>query len=341
MKTTKPILFPLLSVVPTCVLVLVSYAALSTNSSASEKPAIAVPSFQNKTGDPVTRKSSSDYIDIIEIERHGDQIRGKQVTSNNGTLDAPQQSGLRLPDVATEVATNAVKEALARCGKFRVVDYSPLVEYEINEKRKKEQSNGYVIANTDSVDYLLVGSINNYRVQNEKSVVYGVKRWRNTVTVSLDVRLIHASSQEVIASKTMSEKLSRDIPEGVEIDGLNDDWEEPLRKAISAAVPKFITSINIASDSGDVSNVAEPVTFEVKSTPDGADVEYNDSFVGNTPCSVTAPASPGILRISMAGYKTWEKKLTPSENMRICPILQKVGNSGNTKTKNSNNSSAH
>lgn len=314
----KTIIFALLGIASSCVF---AQTAMSRN---SDKPAIAVPIFENKTGGLVTRKSSSDHVDVIEVERREDQIRAKRTVSNNGTMDVPQ-AGLQLPDVAAEIATNAVKEALARCGKFRVVDYSPLVEFQINEKRKKENSNGYVVSDLNPVDYLLVGSINNYRVKNEKSVVYGVQRWRNTVTVSMDVKLIQVPSQEVIASKTMSEKLTRDIPEGVtEIEGLNDDWEEPLRKAVSSAVPKFIASINIATNSGEASSTAEPVTFEVKSTPEGADVEYNDSFVGNTPCTVTAPATPGILRVSLAGYKTWEKKLTPNENMRISPVLEKI-----------------
>ena len=314
----KTMIVALLGIASSCIF---AQTAMSRD---SDKPAIAVPIFENRTGGLVTRKSSSDHIDVIEVERREDQIRAKRTVSNNGTMDVPQ-AGLQLPDVAAEIATNAVKEALAHCGKFRVVDYSPLVEFQINEKRKKENSNGYVVSDSNPVDYLLVGSINNYRVKNEKSVVYGVQRWRNTVTVSMDVKLIQVPSQEVIASKTMSEKLTRDIPEGVtEIEGLNDDWEEPLRKAISSAVPKFIASINIATNSGEASSTAEPVTFEVKSTPEGADVEYNDSFVGNTPCTVTAPAAPGILRVSLAGYKTWEKKLTPSENMRISPILQKI-----------------
>ena len=325
MKTT---LIAMMGLASTCLLA----QTPGTIMVAPTKPQIAVPIFQNKTGGSVSRVAAGQYT-----EKRGsgssDVPTGQPVSSDTGNwndvperkIEAVPSSGLRLPEAATEIATNAVKEALTNSGKFTVVDYSPLVEMEIDSKRTKEHVDGYRVSANSGIEYLLVGSINNYRVRNEKSVVYGVRHWRNTVTVSMDMKLLRASTQEVIASKTMSEKLTRDIPQGVtEMEGLNDDWEEPLRMAIESAVPKFIASINVEGSTGTMTPAAPTVDFEVNSTPDGADVEYNNSFVGNTPCTVKAPAAPGILRVSLAGYEPWEKRVTPSAGMRISPKLQKV-----------------
>lgn len=303
MKTT---IYVLASMVSCLAFVPLSLPALDVDGESGERPGIAVPIFTNMTGSSVAR------------------------VGVNGGVSGTNSAGLMLPDNAREIATDEAKDALAECGLFRVCDYSPLIEREINDKRMKEHVDDYVVMTDQGpLEYLLVGRINNYRVVNERYTVYGVSHHRITVTVTLDMKLINAvQQQEVKGHEAMKEKFVREIPEGVEIEGTDDEWEEILRKAVRNAMPKFIAKIrrNIASDSGISPTSSSPasVSFEVKSTPEGADVEYNDSFVGNTPCTVTAPASPGILRVSLAGYKTWEKKLTPSENMRISPILQKI-----------------
>lgn len=216
-------------------------------------------------------------------------------------------SSCQLPDVAADVATDAVSEALADSGRVRVAEY-----------RGEDGEDA-------GVDYVLKGSINNYSVRNDISMAYGVRRWKNTVTVGLNMKLIKVSNQEVVATKMMSEKVSRNIPQGVILkDGLNDDWEDLLRQAISSAVPKFIDAVEIDSYSpATASSSASMVTFEVNSMPMGAEVEYNHTYVGNTPCTVKAPAVPGILRITLAGYEPWEKRVIPDADMRISPRLRK------------------
>lgn len=49
--------------------------------------------------------------------------------------------------------------------------------------------------------------------------------------------------------------------------------------------------------------------IEVSSTPDGADIEVDGNFVGNTPSAIELAPGDHMVRVSKAGYATWEKKV--------------------------------
>jgi hypothetical protein len=69
----------------------------------------------------------------------------------------------------------------------------------------------------------------------------------------------------------------------------------------------------------------QEVTVEFKSTPTGADVRVDGSYVGSTPSSI--PLSPGEhnIRISKKDFRTYERTLTvTTENVRVAAYLQQV-----------------
>ena len=62
---------------------------------------------------------------------------------------------------------------------------------------------------------------------------------------------------------------------------------------------------------------ASPVTvtaaqaqLQVTSTPDGADIEIDGGFVGDTPSSVGVTPGQHQLSVRKSGFKPWERKLT-------------------------------
>jgi len=50
--------------------------------------------------------------------------------------------------------------------------------------------------------------------------------------------------------------------------------------------------------------------INLSSTPDGADVYVDNSFVGNTPAALTLSAGPHTVKVSQDGYKDWQKDLS-------------------------------
>ena len=57
---------------------------------------------------------------------------------------------------------------------------------------------------------------------------------------------------------------------------------------------------------------AAPQKISVTSTPDGADIEIDGSFVGNTPSSVELAPGDHQVVVKKLSYKLWERKLKVS-----------------------------
>ncbi len=69
--------------------------------------------------------------------------------------------------------------------------------------------------------------------------------------------------------------------------------------------------------------VAATATLDISSTPAGAEIELDGSFSGDTPSAITVTPGEHIIRISKAGYKSWERKMkTTSGNIKIAADLE-------------------
>jgi hypothetical protein len=65
------------------------------------------------------------------------------------------------------------------------------------------------------------------------------------------------------------------------------------------------------------------VSLEISSTPPGADIELDGSFVGNTPSSVGVSPGDHTIRLSKSGYAAWERRVKTSTGaVRISPELE-------------------
>jgi len=53
-------------------------------------------------------------------------------------------------------------------------------------------------------------------------------------------------------------------------------------------------------------------TISISSTPPGADVEVDGSFMGNTPSQLTLSLGDHAIKVTKAGFTTWERKLKVS-----------------------------
>jgi hypothetical protein len=69
------------------------------------------------------------------------------------------------------------------------------------------------------------------------------------------------------------------------------------------------TSDALPNSVGQTSNDAQ---LEVTSTPGGADVELDGSFVGNTPSSIGVSPGDHTITVKKSGCKTWERKIKVS-----------------------------
>lgn len=68
--------------------------------------------------------------------------------------------------------------------------------------------------------------------------------------------------------------------------------------------------------------------LSVLSVPDGADIELDGSFVGNTPSDVQVSEGDHIVSVKKAGFKDWERKLKVSSgsSVHLSAELEKLSN---------------
>ena len=58
--------------------------------------------------------------------------------------------------------------------------------------------------------------------------------------------------------------------------------------------------------------VKSPAHLQVSSTPDGADIEIDGSFVGNTPSAVGVSAGQHKITVKKSGFNPWERTIAIS-----------------------------
>jgi len=72
------------------------------------------------------------------------------------------------------------------------------------------------------------------------------------------------------------------------------------------ATPSVVPAAEVSIKSATVPKVS------VVSTPDGADIEIDGSFVGNTPSVVELAPGDHVVIVKKSGYKPWERKVKVS-----------------------------
>lgn len=145
----------------------------------------------------------------------------------------------------------------------------------------------------------------------------GVLRHKNKVAVFARV-----SGDSIVSKSTLS--LGGSVQEAC--GAINNDWAlhgSAMRAASPVAQNKAVP--------GAVAIVAAPTVpsvgkVSVVSVPDGADIEIDGSFVGNTPSDVQVPEGDHSVSVKKVGFKNWERKLkvTAGSSVRLNADLEKT-----------------
>jgi len=83
------------------------------------------------------------------------------------------------------------------------------------------------------------------------------------------------------------------------------------------SVPVPVTAMQANAASGKIS---------ITSSPDGADIEVDDSFVGNTPSEVQVAEGEHSVAVKKVGFKDWQRKLKVNggSNIHLSADLEKA-----------------
>lgn len=106
------------------------------------------------------------------------------------------------------------------------------------------------------------------------------------------------------------------IPKGTEVTAyVNGDVRMDIAKFQPGAPPNAPDQSAMASSTSGAS--ATSAKLQVESSPPGADIEVDGSFVGNTPSDVQLAEGEHTVTVKKAGFKDWERKLKVSAGSNV------------------------
>jgi PEGA domain-containing protein len=111
-------------------------------------------------------------------------------------------------------------------------------------------------------------------------------------------------------------------------EAIDRDWAthgSEIRAASLAAQSKSVTSQAPAATA--IGQAATSAKISVASIPDGADIEVDGSFVGNTPSDIDVADGEHTISVQKTGFTLWQRKLKVSSgsNIHLKAELEKSG----------------
>ena len=123
-------------------------------------------------------------------------------------------------------------------------------------------------------------------------------RHKNKVAV-----FVRSSGDSIVSKSTLS--LGGSVQEACE--AIDRHWTEhgqQMRAAHDTAAPPA-PAVAVSPEM----NRSGAAKLSIASTPDGADIEIDGAFVGNTPSEIELTAGEHVVSVNKAGYAAWQKKL--------------------------------
>ena len=130
----------------------------------------------------------------------------------------------------------------------------------------------------------------------------GFLRHRNKVAV-----FERTTGDSIVSHSTLS--LGGSVQEACE--AIAKHWESHSVELTAAKHQKSSPVVPAASETARPS-AGPAAKLSLISNPEGADIEIDGDFVGNTPSAVEVTLGEHLVAVKKAGYKTWERKLKVS-----------------------------
>ena len=105
------------------------------------------------------------------------------------------------------------------------------------------------------------------------------------------------------------------LPKGAEFTAyINGDMKLDIARFQPAAAP---LQQGVSASNHDQNASPASAKLQIDSTPPGADIEVDGSFVGNTPSEVQVAEGDHTVVVKKAGFKNWERKLRSSAGSSV------------------------
>lgn len=242
-------------------------------------------------------------------------------------VDFINNAGYAGPFQIEQMANDVFSILLTNTGKFRVLERnkvdSVIRELHFNKTELVDPKKAVKMGKLLGAQYIATGSITEMGAETKTFSGYGVTSKNINYTVAIEVRIIDTERGEIIFGDLASDSTMVRQTQNLSTYQGEEIYKKLLKNALSKSVNKLLSSFSGQSQRR--VTIAGNQTIYIISTPDGADIEIDGAFVGQTPYQIALPDGVHEIKISKSGYRPWEKKVRVSDGMQIKATLISEG----------------
>lgn len=230
-----------------------------------------------------------------------------------------QLSGAQLADY--------VVDELVNTGQFEVVERekldSAMREIGFGQSGMVDPSTASSFGRQLGAKYLLTGRVISLDSEQKNFSGYGVNTTNTIVRLSVSVRVLDVESGRIeFSTRTQAQQVFNEGG-GLRVESSNPyaPLSEEAAVNIVAAIEESGKFSGSRAASAGAESAPRKVEITLSSQPEGADVEIDGVFYGNTGSTLKVPEGLRRIRITLAGYQPWEKQVMVSDGVEFTATL--------------------
>lgn len=165
-------------------------------------------------------------------------------------------------------------------------------------------------------DALVTGSIVRYDVERRSFTGYGTSALQDVFRMSISLQILHVDTGRVQFSKNFDVERTQQYPVASSAPAQPiDRTSELLTALLDQAQGDMRNALSqVAAGGGEASKF---IRVHVTTSPAGADVILNGSYLGHTPYDLQVTQDSHELQLELAGYQSWRRRVKIQPGMTI------------------------
>lgn len=165
-------------------------------------------------------------------------------------------------------------------------------------------------------DALITGSVLRYDVERRTFTGFDTSALQDIFRMSISLQILDVDTGRVRFSKTFDVERAKQYPKATSAPSQPIDRTSELLTALLDLAQNDIKSAlsQVAAGLGAAGGF---IKIPVRTTPAGADVILNGSYMGRTPFDIEVTLDSHELQLELAGYKSWRQRLKARPGMTV------------------------
>lgn len=167
-----------------------------------------------------------------------------------------------------------------------------------------------------NADALVTGSVLRYDVERRKFEGFGTSALQDIFRMAISLQILDVDTGRVRFSKTFDVERTKQYPKATSAPYQPIDLTSELLTALLDQAENDIKSA-LSQVAAGLGAAGQFVRVPVASSPAGADVILNGSYMGRTPFTLQVTLDSHELQLELAGYESWRRRVKIQPGMTI------------------------